>query len=111
MILSTLTHLVLIDAAGKGVILVALAIILSLMMHRTSASARHMLWSMTMLALLLLPVLSGVLPAWQVLPRWASVPVEDAAQQPESIRARESQEGRTPPALAGPVSEVTGEPP
>jgi beta-lactamase regulating signal transducer with metallopeptidase domain len=64
---------VLVDASLKSAALVVLAGLCALAMHRASAAARHVVWLVALLALLLVPVLSVVLPSWQVLPQWAAV--------------------------------------
>ncbi|HEX2750614.1 MAG TPA: M56 family metallopeptidase, partial [Verrucomicrobiales bacterium] len=62
-----------VDASLKSVALLVLAAIAGLLMRRSSAAARHMVWLAAVLALLLVPVLSVVLPGWRVLPEWAAV--------------------------------------
>ena len=59
------------DASLKGGALLVLAGGCVLVMRRASASARHMVWLAAMVALLIVPVLSVVLPGWRVLPRWS----------------------------------------
>ncbi|MBN2582827.1 MAG: hypothetical protein JXL80_07130 [Planctomycetes bacterium] len=54
------------DAALKGVAVLAVAALIAAALRRSSASARHMVWLLAMMALLGLPVLSGVLPSLQV---------------------------------------------
>jgi beta-lactamase regulating signal transducer with metallopeptidase domain len=48
--------------------------------RRASAAARHLVLTLTLMGMLLLPVLSLVLPGWQVLPRW--VPLAVARPEP-----------------------------
>ena len=60
------------DASLKGAALLVLAGGCVLVMRRASASARHMVWLAAMVALLIVPVLSVVLPGWRVLPRWSA---------------------------------------
>jgi len=59
------------DAALKGALLLAVAGLLCVLGRRWSAAARHLTWSLGLTSLLVLPVLSLALPAWQVpvLPR------------------------------------------
>ena len=65
------------DASLKSAALLLLAGVCVLFMRRASAAARHMVWLAAVLALLLVPVLSIVLPGWRVLPHWAVLePVE-----------------------------------
>jgi carboxyl-terminal processing protease len=54
----------LLDAALRGTALLALAGVLALLLRRASASARHLLWALTVAGLLALPVLGLVLPRW-----------------------------------------------
>ena len=60
---------ILLDAALKGVVILAVATGAILLMRRTSAAARHLVWFMAVFCLLLVPVLSVALPSWQVLPQ------------------------------------------
>ena len=64
---------ILVDAALKGTVVLALAGLLVLCMRRTSAARRHAVWLAAMVCLLGLPLLSLVLPGWQVLPHWCSL--------------------------------------
>ncbi|MCI0536298.1 MAG: hypothetical protein L0Z50_13845, partial [Verrucomicrobiales bacterium] len=65
----------LLDSALKGAVLLALAAVAAFALRKASAAARHLVWLLAVVALLVLPVLSGLLPAWQVLPpHWAVVP-------------------------------------
>ncbi|HWB03808.1 MAG TPA: M56 family metallopeptidase [Verrucomicrobiales bacterium] len=61
------------DASLKSAVLLVLAAVCVLLMRRASAAARHAVWLAAVLALLLVPVLSAVLPGWRVLPQWATV--------------------------------------
>ena len=45
-------------------------------MRRSSAAARHMVWLLGTLSLLILPLLSAALPGWCILPR---LTLDDAA--------------------------------
>lgn len=64
-----------IDAVLKSTVLLLLAAAFAAMLRRASAAVRHRTWCLTFAGLLLLPLLSYALPAWQipVLP-----PVEEA---------------------------------
>ncbi|MBI4028527.1 MAG: ankyrin repeat domain-containing protein [Verrucomicrobia bacterium] len=61
-------------ATLKGTMLLMLAGLLSLGLQRSSAAVRHALWSLTLVGLLLLPLLTALLPAWRV-PVLPSMPV------------------------------------
>src|SRR5688500_10053605 len=72
---------VLADAALKGAVLLAVAAVAAVALRRASAAARHLLWSLALTAVLLVPVLSAVLPGWRVLPRWRVDATEGPAAQ------------------------------
>ncbi|KPK79636.1 MAG: hypothetical protein AMJ81_12980, partial [Phycisphaerae bacterium SM23_33] len=54
-------------------------------MRKASAAARQLVWLLAMASLLVLPVLSVALPAWQVLPGWARVEARLAPGPAEGI--------------------------
>jgi beta-lactamase regulating signal transducer with metallopeptidase domain len=64
--------LALADAAVKSAALMVLAAVGSLLLRKSSASARHALWCGALAGALVLPALSFMLPAWRVpwLPEW-----------------------------------------
>src|SRR5882672_7696238 len=68
------SSLLLVDAAVKGTALLGLAAVAAIILRRDSAATRHLVWLLTMVALLAVPVLSALLPQWRVLPEWASLP-------------------------------------
>jgi len=63
----------LLSLAAKGVVVLGAAFLLSLGIHRASASTRHLLWTLALAGVLFLPFLSKVLPGWRapVLPATA----------------------------------------
>ncbi|MGE5611248.1 MAG: M56 family metallopeptidase [Bacillota bacterium] len=63
-----LVHGLLLDAAVKGVVVMALMSLATLAMCRASAAARHWVWLLGVVSLLMLPVLSATLPGWYILP-------------------------------------------
>ena len=65
---------VLIDAALKGTLLLALAGTATLLMRRASAASRHLVWFLAVGGTLVLPVLSATFPEWEILPRWVDLP-------------------------------------
>ena len=73
---------VLVDAAIKSLVLLTLTGIATVVMRRSSAAARHLVWSLAIIGLLALPILSGTLPGWQILPPWLDVPSETAPARP-----------------------------
>lgn len=60
----------LLELACKSLALLALAWLLTQCLQRASAAARHLVWSVALLCLLALPLLSLALPAWRV--EWLS---------------------------------------
>ncbi len=60
------------DAAAKGLVLMLAVVLLAAASRRASAARRHLVWSLGMAGLLVLPLLSAALPAWRVpfLPHW-----------------------------------------
>ncbi|HUT24712.1 MAG TPA: M56 family metallopeptidase, partial [Sumerlaeia bacterium] len=69
----------LVDAGAKGLVLLLAAGCVALVLRRSSAAARHLVWTLGMTGLLLLPALSCLLPAW-------SLPIlpEELLQQTEA---------------------------
>ena len=63
----------LLDMTLKGMVVLGAAFLLTLVMRRTSAAMRHLVWSVAALSLLILPILSVAVPGWHVLPHWFSV--------------------------------------
>jgi beta-lactamase regulating signal transducer with metallopeptidase domain len=95
----------LLDLAVKGTVILMLAGGLSLVMRRASASLRHLVWSVAIGAVLVLPVLTPLMPSWGVpgLPKIE----RSAAPTAESAPLIESAE---PPAerILTPPSKDTG---
>src|SRR5262249_31529108 len=65
--------LVLVDSAIKGTTLLVLAALAAIILRRDSAATRHLVWLLAIVAMLVVPVLSAMLPQWRVLPRWAGI--------------------------------------
>lgn len=72
---------ILLDAALKGLALLALTGLVTLAMRRSSAAARHLIWFLGIVSLLILPILSATLPAWHILPGW-TMSIAPAAEVP-----------------------------
>jgi HEAT repeat protein len=88
----------LVDGLVKGTLLLAIAGLGAYGLRRASAAARHLVWSLGLASLLLLPVASWLLPAWRLpLPRRA-VPALSAnlGEQPAAPTV-----DRPAPALSG----------
>ena len=56
----------LLDLSIKGTILLFIAGMATLIFRRAPASMRHFFWFLALGGLILLPVLSSILPSWQV---------------------------------------------
>jgi beta-lactamase regulating signal transducer with metallopeptidase domain len=67
------SSLLLVDSAIKGIALLAVAAIAAMILKRDSAATRHLVWLLAIVAMLVVPVLSAMLPQWRVLPRWAGI--------------------------------------
>src|SRR5437588_3206993 len=70
------SSLLLVDSAVKGTALLVLAAAAALILRRDSAATRHLVWLLAIVAMLVVPVLSAMLPQWRVLPEWAGVPTK-----------------------------------
>src|SRR5689334_19488950 len=71
-----MSSLLLLDSAVKGTALLLVATVVALTLRRDSAATRHLVWLLAIVALLVVPVLSAMLPGWRVLPEWAGVSVK-----------------------------------
>src|SRR5580704_6569379 len=67
------SSLLLVDSAVKGTALLVLAAVAATILRRDSAATRHLAWLLAIVAMLVVPVLSALLPQWRVLPRWARI--------------------------------------
>ena len=54
------------DAIAKASLLFGAAGLVSFVLRRRSAAARHMIWTLALVGVLVLPVLSIALPRWQL---------------------------------------------
>jgi beta-lactamase regulating signal transducer with metallopeptidase domain/protocatechuate 3,4-dioxygenase beta subunit len=86
------------DAAIKGVFILALVALATLAMHRASAAARHLVWFVGTLSLLVLPILSLTLPGWHVLPAWATSNLSGVEPQAVAPFAPSVADSTPPPA-------------
>ena len=83
-VLST-SSLLLVDFAIKGGVLLLLAALVALLLRRDSAATRHLVWQVSIVGLLVVPVFSAVLPQWRVLPAWAVIPASTVTEEPDLI--------------------------
>jgi len=77
----------LLDMLLKGTIILFTAGIACLLLRKAAAAVRSMVWSLAMISLLLLPVLSGILPHWQarILPaETIEIPVYETSMVTDS---------------------------
>jgi beta-lactamase regulating signal transducer with metallopeptidase domain len=101
-LLSVVALPMLLDASLKSAVLLMVAGVCALAMHRASAAARHVVWVAAVVALLLVPVLSVVLPRWHVLPQWAVVETQERTQETKGTEMT----ARTVPVAAVPILEM-----
>ena len=66
---------VILDSAVKGIIVLSLVALSMLAMRRSSAAKRHLVWTLSVVSLLALPVMSIGFPQWRVLPSWCEIGV------------------------------------
>ncbi len=79
---------ILLDTVLKGALILALAGIVTTLLRRASAATRHLVWGLALGSLFVLPLLSLVLPSWQVL-TLPSLPVQFehvATEVPEILK-------------------------
>ena len=67
------SSLLLIDTTIKGVLILFSAAFAALLLRRDSAATRHLVWLVAVIALLVVPLFSVLLPQWNVLPEWAAI--------------------------------------
>src|SRR4051812_9369266 len=65
-VLAHVARVTLASAILGGTVLLCLALIAATLLRRGAASVRHRVWGMTIVALLVVPPLSLVLPQWRV---------------------------------------------
>ncbi|NIO30434.1 MAG: hypothetical protein GTN75_01390, partial [Gemmatimonadetes bacterium] len=92
--------------AVKGTFILALAAALSLAMRRAPASFRHLVWSLALGVVLLLPILGPLVPQWNVpgLPRFA--PTESRVLESGAVAAAESRRTDRPRPASRPAPRV-----
>jgi beta-lactamase regulating signal transducer with metallopeptidase domain len=109
---------ILLDAALKSLLVLAVAGVAVVGMRRCSAAARHLVWFLAVTSLLALPLFSWALPGWHVLPRWMNLRQSEAVAAAGGQRLAAAAPNLPPAAIhealpAGEQPEVTsalGEP-
>lgn len=100
-----MTAPLLLDFLLKGVAVLAIATLVVQCMRRSSAAARHLLWTCALTAALILPLASVILPAWRVLPQWMDAeavvatpeePVDTPQGLPLALPSRTAQPASAP---------------
>lgn len=86
-LLTLFTSSGLVDLAIKSAAVMLVALVAALLLFRASAAWRHLVWSLSVASLLLLPALSLMLPAWRVswLPQWPSETAQHNATAPTTV--------------------------
>jgi beta-lactamase regulating signal transducer with metallopeptidase domain len=84
----------LLSVSAKGLLIVMIAAGLSFALRKASAASRHLVWSLALLSLLALPVLTFGLPSWRVpiLPLAISAEQTDGANLLPATSAQQSHE-------------------
>ena len=65
-----------IEATIKGGAILLVAAFTAMMLRRDSAATRHLVWLVAVVAILLVPLFSALLPQWRVLPEWTEISLE-----------------------------------
>ena len=91
------SSLLLVDSAIKGAALLAFASLVVLMLRRDSAATRHLVWMVAIVAMLVVPALSALLPQWRVLPEWAVMSTDVKATVTVAANGSDVIDGRYEP--------------
>src|SRR5438874_569924 len=88
----------LVESAVKGTAILVLAAIAATILRRDSAATRHLVWLLAIVAMLVVPVLSAILPQWRVLPDWAGISPKPAVvdSRPPSLGMPAQRPGELP---------------
>src|SRR6187551_1810890 len=94
---------VVLDAIVKASLILAATGLVATVLHRASAAARHMIWTLGLAGALLVPALSIVLPRWEVpLVRLAADTVDTQVTQPAPAAAAPVMTRHRAPAVSAP---------
>ena len=96
-------------AVKASVLLGAAALVQAVLYRRLSAAMRHLVWTLAVVGLILLPILSMALPEWAVVTRTAAAGAVDAgprwrastSPQPRHSRRRLSRHAPSPRPRSG----------
>jgi beta-lactamase regulating signal transducer with metallopeptidase domain len=90
--------LLILDSAVKGAALLVGAAVTAIILRRDSAATRHLVWLLAIVALLVVPVLSAMLPRWRVLPEWTNITTASVAAdlQPTTFDDRVKRDAELP---------------
>ena len=73
----------------SAVLLVFAVVLVSILMRKSSAGARHLAWVLAIVGMLILPLLMPLLPAWRILPNWndtlAPITLDFSPIEPENF--------------------------
>jgi beta-lactamase regulating signal transducer with metallopeptidase domain len=87
----------LVDAALKSFVLLALTALTVGMMRRASAAAKHLVWFLGILGVLVLAPISTVVPGWHIFLSWPATPV--AAVRPDDSNQQVAHEPASPSSI------------
>ncbi len=97
----------LLELTLKAMMILAAAGLVSVMLRNSAAALRHLIWSLALGGLLLLPVLTFVVPAWRV----AILPASNRAESSLAMAPIAADEELTPmPAVASDAVAIAPEP-
>ena len=91
------SSLLLVDAAVKGCLILAIAACMATVLRRESAATRHLVWLVAIVAMLVVPIFSTLLPQWQVLPAWAAISKASLVSQLATPAMPPASEVNSPP--------------
>jgi len=96
------------DAGAKSLLILPIAALVVFSLRRASAATRHLVWFISVVSLVLLPLLTAILPAWHVLPHWttqSSASPTDLKGVPSTDSAKVTSNARLMPARLVSLSE------
>ncbi|MEP3479263.1 MAG: M56 family metallopeptidase [Fuerstiella sp.] len=82
---SSLIAFPLLDSAIKGTLMLLMAACICVALRRDSAANRHFIWGIAICLLTVMPILSLILPGWNILPSWHQPPPITVTQTTSSF--------------------------